>query len=53
MIARQYSSGDHAYLPNPQQTAAKNLAARQGVQQGVQQDSEVSRSLASRVGLDR
>eukprot|EP00964_Phaeocystis_antarctica_P110954 scaffold75295_cov65-Phaeocystis_antarctica.AAC.3 len=40
MIARQYSSGDHAYLPNPQQTAAKNLAARQGVQQGVQQDSE-------------
>ena len=53
MIGRQYSSGDHAYLPNPQQTAAKNLAARQGVQQGVQQDSEVSRSLASRVGLDR
>ena len=55
MLVRRHSSGDHAFLPNRQETAAKNLAARGGVQPGHMQDSEVSRaaSLASRVGLDR
>eukprot|EP00964_Phaeocystis_antarctica_P016059 scaffold8896_cov67-Phaeocystis_antarctica.AAC.2 len=50
MLVRRHSSGDHAFLPNRQETAAKNLAARGGVQPGHMQDSEVSRaaSLASR-----
>jgi len=55
MLVRRHSSGDHAFLPSRQETAAKNLAARGGVQPGHMQDSEVGRaaSLASRVGLGR
>mmetsp|Transcript_1023 Transcript_1023/g.2408 ORF Transcript_1023/g.2408 Transcript_1023/m.2408 type:complete len:110 (+) Transcript_1023:234-563(+) len=40
MLVRRHSSGDHAFLPNRQETAAKNLAARGGVQPGHMQDSE-------------
>lgn len=54
-LVRRHSSGDHAFLPNRQETAAKNLAARGGVQAGSMHDSEVNRadSLALRVGLGR
>ena len=41
MLVRRHSSGDHAFLPNRQETEAKNLAARGGVQPGHMQDSEV------------
>eukprot|EP00321_Phaeocystis_globosa_P017661 CAMPEP_0118809918 /NCGR_PEP_ID=MMETSP1162-20130426/631_1 /TAXON_ID=33656 /ORGANISM="Phaeocystis Sp, Strain CCMP2710" /LENGTH=152 /DNA_ID=CAMNT_0006739391 /DNA_START=90 /DNA_END=548 /DNA_ORIENTATION=+ len=40
MLVRRHSSGDHAFLPNRQETAAKNLAARGGVQPGSMHDSE-------------
>eukprot|EP00320_Phaeocystis_rex_P005897 CAMPEP_0119055932 /NCGR_PEP_ID=MMETSP1178-20130426/640_1 /TAXON_ID=33656 /ORGANISM="unid sp, Strain CCMP2000" /LENGTH=89 /DNA_ID=CAMNT_0007036599 /DNA_START=92 /DNA_END=361 /DNA_ORIENTATION=- len=40
MLVRRHSSGDHAFLPNRQETEAKNLAARGGVQPGHMQDSE-------------
>ena len=43
MLVRRHSSGDHAFLPNRQETAAKNLAARGGVQAGSMHDSEVNR----------
>ena len=40
-LVRRHSSGDHAFLPNRQETSAKLLAARGGVQKGDMPDSEV------------